>query len=282
MIKQVSFFVLIVFFLVSCSSEDFVQHETGLRYKVITQNKDAKKPQNGDVMELKMRIRTMTDSVVYNDFLRLALGKATHNGGSLDDGFALLHIGDSAHFIIPTDSFYTKTLKQPKAEIDSEKHPNLIFEVKLKNFITAAEIEKEKEVMEKESAALEEQLLMDYIQREGIKTEPTVNGLYFIELEKGNGEKPQPGQEVEVHYKGTLINGQPFDSSYDRDEPIKFKLGVGQVIPGWDEGISMLEEGGKAKLIIPSYLAYGNQQRGPVIKPYSSLVFEVELVKIIK
>lgn len=83
-----------------------------------------------------------------------------------------------------------------------------------------------------------------------------------------------------MHYKGTLLDGTPFDSSYDRGEPIEFVLGQGMVIPGWEEGIAMMNEGGKAKLIIPSKLAYGPNQRGNVIKPYSTLVFEVELIEV--
>ncbi len=106
----------------------------------------------------------------------------------------------------------------------------------------------------------------------------TPSGLQFIELAPGAGELAKPGDLVKVHYRGTLADGTEFDSSYGRGEPIEFVLGQGQVIPGWDEGIAMLRKGGKATLIIPPNLAYGEGGAGGVIPPNATLTFEVELV----
>jgi peptidylprolyl isomerase len=109
----------------------------------------------------------------------------------------------------------------------------------------------------------------------------TASGLQYVIIEQGSGEAPQPGDVVEVHYTGTLADGTKFDSSYDRGEPIRFPLGLGQVIPGWDEGIGLLKVGDKAKLIIPPDLAYGEQGAGGVIPPNATLIFDVELVSIL-
>jgi len=106
----------------------------------------------------------------------------------------------------------------------------------------------------------------------------TPSGLQFIELAPGAGELAKPGDLVKVHYRGTLADGTEFDSSYGRGEPIEFVLGQGQVIPGWDEGVAMLRKGGKATLIIPPNLAYGEGGAGGVIPPNATLTFEVELV----
>ncbi len=106
----------------------------------------------------------------------------------------------------------------------------------------------------------------------------TASGLKYEIVEEGTGELPQPGQLVRVHYTGTLEDGTKFDSSYDRKEPIEFILGHGQVIPGWDEGISLLKVGRKAKLIIPPELAYGARGAGGVIPPNATLKFDVELL----
>ncbi len=106
----------------------------------------------------------------------------------------------------------------------------------------------------------------------------TASGLQFIELVPGAGELAKPGDLVKVHYRGTLADGTEFDSSYGRGEPIEFVLGQGQVIPGWDEGVAMLRKGGKATLIIPPNLAYGEGGAGGVIPPNATLTFEVELV----
>lgn len=110
--------------------------------------------------------------------------------------------------------------------------------------------------------------------------EKTSSGLRYQLIQKGSGKQPQKGQVVSVHYKGQLTDGTVFDSSYKRNQPIEFPIGTGQVIPGWDEGIALLKEGDKARFVIPSELAYGNQGAGGVIPPGATLIFDVELVGI--
>jgi len=107
------------------------------------------------------------------------------------------------------------------------------------------------------------------------------SGLYYrIDLE-GTGSMPASGQTVKVHYRGSLADGTVFDSSIDRGEPIDIPIGVGSVIPGWDEGIMLLKEGSKARFVIPSDLGYGSQGAGGVIPPNATLIFDVELVKVV-
>ncbi|HMB64106.1 MAG TPA: peptidylprolyl isomerase [Eudoraea sp.] len=108
----------------------------------------------------------------------------------------------------------------------------------------------------------------------------TRSGLRYKIIQKGNGEKAQKGNTVSVHYEGSLNGGRVFDSSYKRNEPIDFQLGVGQVIPGWDEGIGLLQVGDKARFIIPSDLAYGEAGAGGVIPPNATLIFDVELIDV--
>jgi peptidylprolyl isomerase len=108
----------------------------------------------------------------------------------------------------------------------------------------------------------------------------TASGLKYIEIEKGSGPAPQPGEVVAVNYRGMLEDGTEFDNSYDRGQPFEFALGQGMVIPGWDEGIAMMNEGGKATLIIPPELAYGETGASGAIPPNATLTFEVELVSI--
>ncbi|NVK26829.1 MAG: peptidylprolyl isomerase [Flavobacteriia bacterium] len=108
----------------------------------------------------------------------------------------------------------------------------------------------------------------------------TDSGLFYKTLVEGTGKVPTKGQLVSVHYTGKLKNGTTFDSSYQRGQPIRFPVGVGQVIPGWDEGIMLLKEGERAKFVIPSELGYGSRGAGGVIPPNATLIFEVELVQI--
>jgi len=108
----------------------------------------------------------------------------------------------------------------------------------------------------------------------------TPSGLKYIDIQEGTGATPKAGQRVVVHYTGTLEDGTKFDSSRDRNQPFDFKLGAGQVIKGWDEGLSTMKVGGRRQLIIPPELGYGARGAGGVIPPNATLVFDVELLRI--
>jgi FKBP-type peptidyl-prolyl cis-trans isomerase len=108
----------------------------------------------------------------------------------------------------------------------------------------------------------------------------TPSGLRYEILQKGEGKKATKGANVSVHYKGQLLDGTVFDSSYKRKQPIDFPVGVGQVIAGWDEGIQLLKVGDKARFVIPSNLAYGESGAGGVIPPNATLIFDVELMDV--
>jgi peptidyl-prolyl cis-trans isomerase A (cyclophilin A) len=110
--------------------------------------------------------------------------------------------------------------------------------------------------------------------------EKTESGLRYQFIQKGDGKKAENGKTVAVHYEGSLETGKVFDSSYPRKKPIEFKLGQGQVIEGWDEGIALLKVGDKARFVIPSDLAYGPQGAGGVIPPHATLIFDVELMDV--
>jgi FKBP-type peptidyl-prolyl cis-trans isomerase FklB len=113
-------------------------------------------------------------------------------------------------------------------------------------------------------------------QKEGVKT--TMSGLQYKVISKGTGKKPGPNDKVTVHYRGRLLDGTEFDSSYKRDKPATFP--VGGVIPGWTEGLQLMKEGAKWQLFIPAKLAYGEKSAGPMIGPNATLIFDVELVSV--
>ena len=108
----------------------------------------------------------------------------------------------------------------------------------------------------------------------------TASGLKYTDIVVGTGQTPQKGQTVTVHYTGTLTNGKKFDSSLDRGVPADFRIGVGQVIKGWDEGLMTMKVGGKRHLVIPSNLGYGPAGRPPDIPGNSTLIFDVELLSV--
>jgi len=108
----------------------------------------------------------------------------------------------------------------------------------------------------------------------------TPTGLKYVDLKIGEGAEPKAGQTVIVHYTGKLEDGKKFDSSLDRNEPLSFTIGIGQVIKGWDEGVMTMKIGGKRRLIIPPELGYGSRGAGSIIPPNAILIFEVELLDI--
>jgi len=152
-----------------------------------------------------------------------------------------------------------------------------------KEFNAPKVFEEKKSNLEK-SKAEQEKTAKETFRKEMLAMFPnakeTASGLMYVIEQEGTGASPVAGQTVSVHYNGTLVDGSKFDSSYDRGQPIEFPLGQGRVIKGWDEGIALLKKGGKAKLIIPYYLAYGEQGYPPVIPPKATLLFDVELVDV--
>jgi FKBP-type peptidyl-prolyl cis-trans isomerase FkpA len=108
----------------------------------------------------------------------------------------------------------------------------------------------------------------------------TPSGLRYQDLAKGQGAEAREGSTATVHYTGWLPNGEKFDSSRDRNEPFSFKLGAGQVIAGWDEGVAGMKVGGRRKLVIPPSLGYGTAGAPPDIPPGATLVFDVELLDV--
>lgn len=131
-------------------------------------------------------------------------------------------------------------------------------------------------LMAESAAEKGEKFLKENATKEGVKT--TASGLQYKITKEGEGKSPAATDSVLVHYRGTLLDGKEFDSSYKRNEPIEFPLN--RVIPGWTEGLQLLKEGGKATLYIPSKLAYGSRGAGGVIGPDETLIFEVELLKV--
>ena len=121
-----------------------------------------------------------------------------------------------------------------------------------------------------------EKFLAENGKKDGVKT--TASGLQYQVLTEGKGDSPKATDTVTVHYKGTLLNGETFDSSYDRGQPVSFPLQ--NVIPGWTEGLQLMKPGAKYKFVIPSALAYGERGAGVKIGPNSTLVFEVELISV--
>ena len=266
--------------------------QNGLYYQFYTQN-TGNQPQVGDVMEVVLGCTVNDTTQVFPAGDNLMQLMESQFAGDVFEGFAMMHKGDSASFIVNIDSTFKYLMGQPTLPAQYKSTDVMRFDIKLKDFYTEKEYAEKfaanvKEMNEERVAKMKEDFpeqtataakeLADYLAKNKIEAVPTASGLIYVVTEPGNGEKPQVGKPVTMHYTGKLLDGTVFDSSVERDQPFTFALGVGQVIPGWDEGVLLMSKGEKGVLYIPYYLAYGDRQAGEKIAPFSNLMFEVELI----
>lgn len=265
-------------------SEGYKTAESGLKYKFHVSNDTARAANESDIITIEMKYyihdSLLFDSKKINQPIQFPIIKPTFKG-DFYEGLAMMHRGDSASFKCNADSIFMKMFKARALPKFVKVNDVVRFDVKLKDVSSSAEFEAKKLAELAQLNAKGEQIIRDYLVKENITVQPTQSGLYYIETTKGKGETAKAGQKVSVHYTGTFTDGTKFDSSLDRGKPIEFVLGQNQVIKGWDEGIMLMNKGAKAKLVIPSSLAYGERGAGS-IPPFTPLVFEVELVDIIK
>lgn len=254
--------------------------ESGIYYKFYVINKDSAQAQTGDVVSLFYQL-SLKDSVLVPSMPIQEMIQESLYKGDVYSALRMMHVGDSATFILDADTFF-----HYMGGTNPFDEKELYFTFKMTELMPKAEVEammKEQEaqyqVMIEQAKAAEDSIMTQYIADNKIKVAPTASGLYYIQKVAGKGAQAENGKKVSVHYTGRLLDGTVFDSSIERGEPIEFVLGQGQVIPGWEEGIAKMKEGGKATLLIPSNLAYG-ERGNQVIPPCSPLVFDVELVKV--
>ena len=282
-----NFFLLSALFLMlsvltGCSNapKGYQATDNGLYYRLFTNN-GGENPQIGDLLELTMSC-SVNDTVVILPLTKNIIPMTEPSFWSdFVEGFSMMHKGDSASFIVDIDSSFVNLFGYNTLPPQFNSTDIMRFEVRLDDFYPESEFRfrmieniKKNYPAETEKAASE---LNAYLEKNGVVAQPTSTGLYYVKTQDGTGEKPSKGSTVKAHYTGYLLDGTVFDTSIERGEPIEFVLGVGQVIPGWDEGIALMSKGEKAVLYIPYYLAYGDRDLG-VIPPFSNLVFEVELI----
>jgi FKBP-type peptidyl-prolyl cis-trans isomerase len=267
--------------------------DSGLYYQFFTQNPEGAQPKVGDLVDLRIFAAVNDTSIIVGNTENTLQIEESKFAGDFFEALTMMHKGDSASFIVNIDSTFIKWFGQPSLPAEFKSTDVMRFEVRLDDFYPESEyaprlaakikkdadarIEKMKADHPEETAAAAQQLA-DYFTKNKINAQPTASGLVYVMTQEGNGEKPEAGQMVQVHYTGRLLDGTLFDSSVERGQPITIPIGMGQVIPGWDEGIMMMSKGEKGVLYIPYYLAYGDRQAGDKIGPFSNLVFDVELI----
>ncbi|HMN33566.1 MAG TPA: FKBP-type peptidyl-prolyl cis-trans isomerase [Chitinophagaceae bacterium] len=249
-----------------------------LDYKLIVDAPGKNFPKIGSMITLHIKTivndNTLFDSYAMNHNEPVpATVSAPQYTGDLMEGLMLLTPGDSAHFRALADSVFRGNMPPSVNTGDTVN-----FYVKLVTVKSKEDYDKEQSEKAAKQIAIDDGLIKGYIKKNQLNALKTQSGIYYVITQKGNGQHATAADKVKVHYKGYKLNGETFDSSYDRGEPITFPLSG--VIKGWTEGIPLFEKGGKGTLLIPSHLAYGANSPSPNIGPNEVLVFDVELLDI--
>jgi FKBP-type peptidyl-prolyl cis-trans isomerase len=240
------------------TGKDTITTDSGLKIIKFESNKTGKKAEAGTRAKVHYS-GFLTDGKMFDSSVErgqpftLQIGKGQVIKG-WDEGLALLRKGEKAKLIIPYELAYGEAGRAPVIPAKAD----LIFDVEIVD--------------------VEELAVPVVYKTEGLEIQTAASGLqYYIISKSGSGLKTKAGSVVSVHYSGYLTDGKMFDSSIERGDPIEFPLGMGRVIPGWDEGIALMEVGDKFKLVIPYKLAYGENGQPPVIPAKADLIFDVEL-----
>jgi FKBP-type peptidyl-prolyl cis-trans isomerase FkpA len=274
----------------ACTSNSYKKTKDGLEYKIVKDAKGDKKTNVGDIVSMHITVRYKDDKidtalmvsrkVNNNQPVEFMVGPAPFKG-AWEEGITMLTPGDSASFRVSIDSI----MKAGAGELPPfmKKGQKIEYDVVLVSVKSKAEAEQEQQAHAGQQQGIDDKALQDYFAANHVQAQRTTTGLYYTIEKQGSGPKPASGQKVTVNYTGQTLDGKTFDSNIDPEfqhvQPFEFTIGQHMVIPGWDEGIMLLNKGSKATLYVPSTLAYGPQGNGP-IPPNAILKFNVELTGI--
>jgi FKBP-type peptidyl-prolyl cis-trans isomerase len=282
-IPALSIFAAVMLFMASCGKdgEGFQKTKSGLKYKFIRSGSGTK-PQPGDIMLMHIKYFSAGDSLIYDsrnikDSFTVVLVEPTFQGG-VEEGFAMMGTGDSAHFKVRADSLFTKTFLTT-LPVSYQPDDEIRFHVSLQRIIPKSLNDSILMARDIEMRRREFEQIELFLKQNNMDVMPTENGAYLSISKAGSGEYPKAGDTVVVSYTGRLLDGTVFDSSVDPEKPFSFVLGRQTVIQGWEECIPLLNKGTVARMVIPSDLAYGAEDYRE-LKGYSTLVFDVEIIDI--
>lgn len=289
-------FLFIVIIFASCWDNSpykgYSQTRSGLYYKLQIIGDGAIKPSVNDLLQLSIIYKTIDDSVFMDSYTYNETGMVIlpfrHSSfkGSFEEGLTRMNVGDSVSFIVNADSLFEKFFRS-ETPLFLPKGSHVKMEVKLCGILSNEdyqnEMKKYREIIE-DLDINERCKLKLYLDTNQIQYSPLSNGMYYLPIKQGVGDRAKRGCQVAVHYKGYFLNGKQFESTYERGQPLEFTLGVeGQVIDGFQTAISLMNEGAKTKFIIPSHLAFGETGSSTKIIPsYTTVIYEIELLNFKK
>ncbi len=280
-----SYIILLLVFAAACGKPGFKNTANGLQYMIIEGDERGRKVQMNEIITLDLKYATDSIEIFNSENLQFPVQiKISEPSfyGDVMEGFLMMNVGDSGIFKASADTFYKYVGQEgrPAEVVDGDM---ITFEVKITNTQTQEELTAAKRSEELIMMEKEREMIDTYIMENDVKAEPSSSGLYFIERAAGTGDTALRGHKVRVHAIVRSIQGKEIESTYKSDNPLDFILGSGQInLLGLDEGVGMMSEGGRATLILPSALAFGSKPPpGSKVGPYTPLVIDVELVKIL-
>ncbi len=285
MFKKLSVVMLAAGLVVACN-KNRVEVIENVKIQIHSHDEKAKKLKDGDIITFTAKIYNSADSLLQespaSNPARAMVQPAGASGfkGSFEDGLRLLSLGDSATIFVPVDSLSKGAHQLPPF---IKKGTDLKYSVKIVKVQSSAEFDKDMAATaQKEKVAAEErkaklpELIADYISKSGKTFKTTASGLYYSISQEGTGANPKNGDVCKCLYVGKFLDGKIFDQS---KQPVD--MPIGQMIPGFNEALTLLKKGGKGTFVIPPQIGYGEQGQGP-IPANSALVFEVEVVDFTK
>jgi FKBP-type peptidyl-prolyl cis-trans isomerase len=273
--------------MISCNMgayPGFKKTKTGVYYKIYKDdNDDTAKVRMGSILTLSLKYG-LKDSALFDSKnverpIVLPMAESQYEG-DFYECLQLLKQGDSATFVLKAGPLFTKTFQQPAVPEFLTDESDIYFDVKVKKVQTQEDIDKETAVKNMQLEQEEMTRLQEYITNNNIAVQPTISGIYYLETKKGSGKSAVKDGYVTTHYTVYLLGGDKLFSTNDRGEPVDFKYGSQFENKGFQEVIGMMREGGKANAIVPSAMAFGAQGAGSVVPPFSTLYYDVELIKI--
>jgi FKBP-type peptidyl-prolyl cis-trans isomerase len=293
----VSLLALLIVLINSCNIDGFKEGETGYQYKIV-RNGDGPAFENNQYLLMYMDYYDDDDSLLFtwtekNTPVTLQyIDTIWEKRGQIYHGLKKLKVGDSAIFKVNCSDLYEVAFNR-SIPYGLDPFSDITIEIGIASMLGATEFRmwqanlfktrQEKIKKRKEQQLFEDISLIDlYLEEQGLIGMELESGIRYIVREEGSGKKPEQGDRVLIHFKGYLLDGTQFDSSYDRNDPYEFTLGAGNVIPGWENSVAEMLPGSKITYYLPSALAYGERGLGEMVEPNTVVVFDFELLEIKK
>ena len=298
-IQQTLIAITLICSLGACDNCFFKKTATGLQYKVVHKG-EGPGPQDGEMMLFDMLYKTEGGKTLLNSAeqdIPIALqyyDSVYQKDGGLKEAISMLQKGDSTIFKLSAKALLGGGFEQAAAQHNLDENSTLFLHLSVKDIMPEDAFREWEEKQYNQQLQKDVEAIDSYLKENKITAQSTASGLRYVIDQPGQGTSLQPGNKVKVNYTGKTLEGKVFDTSLAEVaekqgihnplrayEPLEFELGSRQVIQGWEEGITLLKKGAKARLFIPSTLAYGEHAVGEHIKANSILIFEVELVDIL-